>query len=162
MLKNILLTLLLCSCYTSFFAQNTLTGRISNEKGKPLAFVNILVNGDNTNGTITDIDGLFVFENIQTGDELHLSYIGYESLVYTIKKTDFEQPELHIQMKEVSYEIEEITIVAGENPAHRIIREVVKTVRRTIQKIIRNLVAIPIIKCGFHLCQTMKNISKKW
>lgn len=105
-------------------AQNKIEGRITDDDNESLAFVNLIVNNDNHKGQITDIDGLFSFENIRIGDKLYLSYLGYEPLIYTITKNDFGKS-ITIQMKAASYQLTEVAVIAGENPAHRIIKNVV-------------------------------------
>lgn len=121
---------ILTLCLSFFFiinlnAQNAIQGQITDNKDKSLAFVNIIVNNDNRKGQITDIDGLFSFDKINIGDKLYLSYLGYEPLIYTITTADFGN-KIIIQMQVASYQLEEIAIIAGENPAHRIIKNVVK------------------------------------
>jgi len=106
-------------------AQTTINGQITDTKSEPLAFVNMIVNNDNRRGQITDIDGLFSIENVKVGDKLHLSYLGYEPLIYTITKADFSK-KITIQMQTASFQLEEIAVIAGENPAHRIIKKVIK------------------------------------
>ena len=109
---------------TPLNAQNVLQGRITDDNDEPLAFVNITVNNDNRKGQITDIDGLFSFEKINLADKLYLSYLGYESLIYKITKDDFGKA-VTIQMQTASYQLTEVAIIAGKNPAHRIIKNVV-------------------------------------
>ncbi len=106
-------------------AQTTINGQITDTKSEPLAFVNMIVNNDNRRGQITDIDGLFSIENVKVGDKLYLSYLGYEPLIYTITKADFSK-KITIQMQTASFQLEEIAVIAGENPAHRIIKKVIK------------------------------------
>jgi hypothetical protein len=106
-------------------AQTTIQGRVTDHQNEPLAFVNILINTDYQNGEISDIDGLFTFQNIRIGDKLNLSYIGYEPMIYAITEKDLTQ-EVRIKMTATSYRLEEVAIVAGENPAHRIIENAVK------------------------------------
>ena len=52
--KNILLVFIL-SCFVGF-AQQTITGTISDQDGVPLPGVNVVIKGTNT-GTSTDFDG---------------------------------------------------------------------------------------------------------
>lgn len=70
----------------SVFAQNlTLSGKIINEKDQePLVGVNVLLTSlrDSTQkrGVISDVEGNFIFDNLQRGRyQLRLSYTGYET-----------------------------------------------------------------------------------
>lgn len=86
---------------------------------EPLAFVNILVNKSGSGG-MTDIDGFFSLKSNEPVTSLNLSYVGYAAREYRVTNG---KP-LIILLSPVSYELEEVTVIAGENPAHRIIRNV--------------------------------------
>ena len=101
--------------------QNKITGIVTNLQQEALPFVNILINGNNREGVSTDLEGRFEINEITRIDSLVFSYVGYEIRVW---KGPFSSP-LHIQLRSTSYEIATIEIIAGENPAHRIIRKVV-------------------------------------
>lgn len=104
-------------------AQTTLIkGRVVDfETRDALAFVSIQVN-DGPEGCISDIDGKFY---VQSGSEvttLNFSYIGYEPLQYSPSKNE---KEILIRLKKITYELPEIVISPGINPAHRIINQVI-------------------------------------
>jgi len=122
MIKTIALTTTCCLFYLTIFSQSTFSGIITNQKGEPLPFVNILINNSQKDGVSTDINGQFAIQHKNPIKQLTITYIGYEDLVL---KAPFKQP-LKITLKATAYEFKEITIVAGENPAHRIIRQVVQ------------------------------------
>lgn len=87
---------------------------------QPLAFVNIV--SDDNHGAISDIDGKFTIITTMENCCLTLSYIGYSKLRYTI------DPNKKIQKIELStsiVDLEEVTILPGINPAHRIINNVI-------------------------------------
>lgn len=102
-------------------AQHTLHGRITDKKtGQPLPFVNILINQQNS-GTSSDVDGYFRIVSNEAVEQLRFSYVGYESLLL---KQPFNSP-LRIQLQSKTLQLKEVAIIAGENPAHRIIREAI-------------------------------------
>ncbi len=117
---------ILCFLFSNAgFSQQEVSGIVIDENKEPLAFVNILINGDYSKGQSTDIDGRF---KIQTKDEisrLSLSYVGFENLDYELKSED-QGEVLSLVMKRISADLPEALIIAGENPAHRIIRKVVE------------------------------------
>ena len=88
----------------------------------PLAFVSIQANGG-TDGCISDIDGKFNLRSSEPIKKMNFSYIGYEPLE-VIPASD-EKSELEFRMQKVAYELSEIVIKPGNNPANRIIREVI-------------------------------------
>ena len=53
-----------------------ITGTVVDASGIPVIGANVIVEGT-TNGTITDIDGKFIIEGVETGATLKVSYIGY-------------------------------------------------------------------------------------
>ncbi len=87
-----------------------------------LAFVSIQVN-EGTGGCISDIDGKFEVHSSVPVKKLNISYIGYQP-VELISNTDDKQ-ELLIRMQKTAYELSEIIIKPGVNPANRIISEVI-------------------------------------
>ncbi len=98
-------------------------GIVKDKRSKePLAFVNITtVDGDR--GVTTDIDGKFTIGLKEGSCCLKLTYVGYEPLEYTIRPSKKLQ---EILMKEKPYQLSEVEIFPGENPAHRIINNVIK------------------------------------
>ena len=81
----------------------TVKGNISDVSG-PLIGVSVIVVGT-TNGTITDMDGNFTLE-CNTGDELEISYIGYNTI--RVKA----QSNMQITLEESSTELEEVVVTA--------------------------------------------------
>jgi len=108
--------------FTSAYCQvYSISGKVVNERNnEPLAFVNIVANNSNI-GTSTDIDGKFTIRHNQPLNSLKITYIGYQTkIIDNFSKTDY----LLIKLKETAFQLSEVKIVAGENPAHRIIRNV--------------------------------------
>ncbi len=104
-------------------AQNVLIkGRvIDSDTRDALAFVSIQVE-NGTEGCISDIDGMFKLQSSKPVARLYISYIGYEPLVYTLDKTE---KDIVIRLKKTAYELPEIVIKPGNNPANRIISQVI-------------------------------------
>lgn len=106
-------------------AQNyTIKGKIFNAESKePLPFVPVIIKGT-TIGAQTDFDGNFVIKTPKLGDSLIATYVGYKRLARKINKSLPEQ-EINMPMVNEGLALEEVTVKAGENPAHRIIRNVI-------------------------------------
>ncbi|MGB0422735.1 MAG: DUF5686 family protein [Flavobacteriales bacterium] len=97
-----------------------ISGTVKDSKSdQKLAFVTVVVKGQQR-GTSTDIDGYFRI-NASVGDVLMLSYVGYKTEEFEIKSLD----DLNLTMSPKSIEIKEAVVLAGENPAHRIIQKVI-------------------------------------
>ncbi|MCF2519052.1 TonB-dependent receptor [Dyadobacter sp. CY351] len=77
MKKNLYLTFLLCFCVLHVWAQNQLSGRITDaSENVPLPGVSVLLKGTTT-GTTTDADGRFTLATPSKTGTLVVSYIGY-------------------------------------------------------------------------------------
>lgn len=97
-----------------------LQGRISDSiTREPLPFVNILIN-NGPKGGMTDIDGRFSFSGNTPFKTLKMSHVGYRPAQVEVKGTHIQ-----IAMSPVQLELSEVMVVAGENPALRIIRNAV-------------------------------------
>ena len=118
-LRSFLLILLLLPVFTA--AQNILISGVVKDKStkKPLAFVHIL--SSSGRGTTTDIDGKFKLYVKKKDCCLKLTYVGYEILNHTI---DDKREKQKIFLTEKRYDLDEVEIFPGVNPAHRIIDSV--------------------------------------
>tara|TARA_R110002050_G_scaffold49886_5_gene115653 strand:+ start:3550 stop:6033 length:2484 start_codon:yes stop_codon:yes gene_type:complete len=111
----------LCS-FTNLSAQ-AIKGKVVDEQGKGLPFVNITINNERR-GTSGDLDGNFEFSN-EDGDikSLQFSYIGFETTI--LSGESLKTKKLIVVLKEKSTALEEVTVVPGKNPAHRLINNAV-------------------------------------
>lgn len=91
--------------------------------GEPIPFVNVAFKGS-TIGTTTSFDGKFFLETRYPSDSLTASYMGYKTQSIAIKKGAYQ--EVFFKLQSNNIEIEEVVIKPGENPAHRILRNIVK------------------------------------
>lgn len=102
--------------------QFLVTGKVIDMKTKEsLAFVNIVINSSNTGGT-TDIDGKFTLRSGVRITSIRLSYVGYEPKIVPIGE---RTKDMVIQMTQKDIDLQEVEILPGINPAHRIIRNVI-------------------------------------
>ncbi len=100
----------------------TVSGKVIDFKTKEsLAFVNMVVNNSNTGGT-TDIDGKFNLRSSKPIATIMLSYVGYEPKLVTIGS---RTRDLLIQMVQKDIDLQEVEILPGINPAHRIIHNAI-------------------------------------
>ncbi len=100
----------------------TCSGKVLDEETRlPLAFVNIVTDQSKI-GTATDIDGKFEISSHEPVEFLRLSYVGYEPMTFYLHG---KNENLKILLKKTSLELDEVVIIAGENPAHRIIQHVI-------------------------------------
>ena len=115
-----LLSLLLLSFAASpLFAQSySLSGKVTDEENRqPLAFVNVVIN-EGQHGVISDIDGKFEITAQSPITKITFTYIGYETKTLEIQPN---QKKCNVALKPTTFNLSEVTVEAGENPAHRII-----------------------------------------
>lgn len=106
----------------SLNAQTKVRGTVcDSETGEPLPFVNIVFRGT-TVGTITDVDGNFFIQARVDTDSLEFSMMGYVPHFEIIKPNSFQ--EVNIKLAPNNFELNEIVVHPGENPAWRIMRNV--------------------------------------
>ena len=109
-MKRIYLTLLLQYAVLMGFAQYTLKGTVKNETGERLAGANLSLS-NSFNGTSTDINGAFLFNNLKEGNyQLIISYIGYEKLAKEVKVTVNQT--LDVVLKQDNILTEEVLVSA--------------------------------------------------
>lgn len=123
-IRFVLFFLLTAYPFTILFSQGNylISGRIFDSKTKePLAFVNIIINQSNYGGT-TDIDGKFRFRYHEPVTTLKISYVGYESQNYQVGSRT-QNLAIYLDRKEI--DLQEVEILPGINPAHRIITNAV-------------------------------------
>lgn len=116
MSKFILLALFAAIC-TQLSAQTKITVQdgISLEA---MPFVKVIPN--NGKPGFTDIDGRFVLP--QEASEFQLRFMGYKDSLYVLEALSSDTIFMWSSVQDVS----EVTVLAGENPAHRIMERVIK------------------------------------
>ncbi|WP_108868481.1 SusC/RagA family TonB-linked outer membrane protein [Aquimarina aquimarini] len=91
----------------SFFAQSVVEGTITDAgNGQPIPGVNIIVK-ESTNGTSSDFDGAYSLPNINTGDIIVFSYVGFVA-----QEIPYDgQTSLDIALEEDAAELEQVVVV---------------------------------------------------
>jgi len=105
------------------FAQNTITGTVTDEDNQPLIGVNILIKGT-TQGTMTDFDGNYSIES-KTGDVLTFSMLG------TIPKTIVvaNQTVINVTLKSDIAQLDEVVVIGYGSVAKKDLTGSVSTVK---------------------------------
>ena len=126
MVRNyIFYTIVFFFCFSIFsFSQNyTISGKVFDTESKePLPFVPVLIKGT-TVGATTDFDGNYLISTSKMGDSIVASYVGYKKLTRAIKRGENQIINMPMVLEGVN--LLEVVVKPGENPAHRIIRNVI-------------------------------------
>ncbi len=108
--------------FTFTYAQTyQFKGKVIDKNSKRvLPFVAVTVVGD-SRGMQTDIDGKFFLKANKSSLTLRFQYVGYESKEQTVSAN--EDIEVALTVKQNA--IKEVQVIAGENPANKIIKKVI-------------------------------------
>ena len=99
-------------------------GKISADAGESLPFASIMVAGS-SHGTTANLNGQYSIELPPGRHVMVFSMIGYHQLSDTVLVSD-NNIELNVILKEEAYLLNELKIIAGEDPAYEIIRNAQK------------------------------------
>ena len=115
-------------CYS--FSQ--IKGTVTDDKGNPLAFVNIFE--ENTyNGTTTNEKGYFILNVKTENPTLVFQYLGYKSVKKSLAKNQFSDS-VEIVLVEENITLNEVVINKGDNPANEIIRNAIRNKKSNSEK----------------------------
>ncbi len=120
--------------YLNFsFAQTTsVKGKVTDAStGESIPFANISLKKI-PQGTISDLNGIYEFTTDKTSDSIVFSSVGYKSKTVAVKKRVAQT--INVELKPESQELEAIVIRPGENPAHRILRNIIANKKRNSTK----------------------------
>jgi hypothetical protein len=132
-MKRLILLILI-----SFIAL-TVSGQVTKIRGKvldaltgePLPFVNVYLSGT-TVGTTTDFEGSYYFETKVKADSVTAAFLGYKKQVLPIKLNRYQ--EINFLLETDEFILDEVVVVAGENPADVLIRNVIANKSKNSKK----------------------------
>ena len=106
-----IVTITILFCTTFLFSQNTISGKVVDEKGKPVQGVNVFIEGT-YDGTSTTETGSFTFTTTATGNQtLVVSYLIYDTSKTVIDVASFQNKT--IKLKESVNALDAVVITAG-------------------------------------------------
>ena len=123
MKHSCLFIIFIFSSILSFAQVQDIGGLVLDADNKePLAFVSISLRGHNR-GAISDIDGKWNIKGVNSSDSLVFSIVGYRPLKTTVAGFLQKYPNGNVLISKTSYNLKEVTVRPGINPAHRIIQK---------------------------------------
>ncbi len=138
-MKKTLFLLLLC---LNFNLSAQIVGKVTDQKGEPLPYVNIYVE-KTYNGTTSNDDGNFELSVTEPGDyTVVFQFLGYATQRKSISIRSFPYV-MNVSLKEELVSLDEVVLNTSEDPAYRIIR-------RTIEARKVNLDRIAAFKADFY------------
>jgi len=123
-LKKLLLLLLLFFIIPDIYAQNTvISGKVTEKKtGNPIPYANIIFT-ETYIGTTSDINGDYKLSTAKPTQTIEISAIGYKKQVVPVRLHEVNT--INFEMEEEVFALDEVKILPGENPAHRIFRNII-------------------------------------
>ncbi|WP_277121516.1 TonB-dependent receptor [Bacteroides ndongoniae] len=120
-MQSLLLVMFLLSS-TLAFAQNKVTGIVTDKTGAPLPGVNVLEKGT-TNGSITDVDGKYSI-NVEKGKTLMFSYIGF-----TTREIVVNQNVINVALQEDLQALDEVVVIGYGSMTRKDVTSSITTVK---------------------------------
>ena len=122
-IKRIIVIVFLLLLGNLAYAQSTrVRGQVTDAKtGEILPLVNVFFKGT-TVGMTTDFDGNYTLETREEVSEIQASFVGYLSQTVKIKPGAFNT--VNFQLEPQTFDLDEVKVTPGENPAHAILRHV--------------------------------------
>ena len=117
----LLFSLLFCN---NFLFAGKVSGKISDEKNQPLSFSSILVKGT-IKGASANSFGEYSIQLEPGNYTLVAQHVGYKSIEQKITVTNADQT-LNFVLPEQQYDLGNVTVKQGEDPAYEIIRKTIK------------------------------------
>ncbi|MDR3268038.1 MAG: SusC/RagA family TonB-linked outer membrane protein [Tannerella sp.] len=107
-MKKYLIFLCLFTCTNVLWAQKRISGTVTDSNREPLIGATVIVKGNVSKGTITDLDGKFSLDGVKDGDIIQASFVGFASQ----EKTYTGQAMLQYTLSEDSQMMEEVVVTA--------------------------------------------------
>jgi hypothetical protein len=121
-------------CYTQTI---TISGKIiDDDTEEAVAFCSVFLNSNPPVGVTSDMDGNYTIKvdlSAAGGDSIGAVSIGYNQIMKKISK-DITEQVVNFRLKSESLTTGEVVILAGENPANEIIRQIIKNKKRNEKK----------------------------
>lgn len=106
-MKSLLVSFFLCFAGISIYAQNyEIKGTVSDASGSPLPGVSIVVK-NTAKGASTDFEGNFSISNIQKGEILVFSFVGFTTREVAVSNANF----LKVTLNEDLQSLEEVVVI---------------------------------------------------
>lgn len=120
--------------FLSINVTSQIKGKVVDTKNNPLSFVSIYLDGTIT-GTTSNEDGFYELPIKKTGNyTVVFQYLGFKTLKKSVKITSFPF-RLNVKMIEEQVTLSEVNINSKENPANKIIRNVIANKKKNENRI---------------------------
>jgi hypothetical protein len=155
-MRILILISFFCLQFSGYAQTFVLSGKITDSKNNPLSFASVLVKGT-TIGTNSNVDGFYTLRLKPGQYEIIFQYVGYkrESKMLNLDA----DKSFNAVLQSDNYQLKEVQITAGEDPAYAVIRQAIKK-RKTYLNQVNSYTCRAYIKGLQRLNQIPKNLGK--
>src|SRR5215469_16727556 len=122
-MKSTLLFTLLLFYGIAGFAQVSISGKITDDQGKPIPFASIYIK-NTTKGTSANSDGGYILKLAPGVYDVQYKAVGYKQEHRNVNLRTNQVINVVLQIE--TYQLQEVVIGNGEDPAYAIIRKAIK------------------------------------
>lgn len=98
----------------SIIAQGSLGGKITDDKGMPLVGATVVVGVPTLGGATTDLEGVYLIENIEAGEhEVLISFVGYSTFKTKAVIKENENTVLDAKIAEDALQMDEVVVTGA-------------------------------------------------
>lgn len=142
--------------FSSYAQTFILSGKVADAKKNALPFASVFVKGT-TIGTNTNADGLYTLRLQPGKHEIIFQYVGFKK---ESREVNIETNQtLNITLQSDNYQLKEVQVTAGEDPAYAVIRQAIKK-RKTYLNQVNSYTCRAYIKGLQRLNSIPKNLGK--
>ena len=132
-MKFAIIALLFCA-QAVFSQSKTITGIVSDKTGLPLSGVSVTIQGASSAAAVTDFDGKYTVDNVNSGSKLVFAFIGMASQTITVGNNT----SLNVTLQDSSQDLKEVVVVAYGTQSRAKVTGAISTVSS------KDIVATPI------------------
>lgn len=93
---------------------SSVVGKVTDESGTPVSYASVYFTDNVRNGVITDVSGVFNLEKGESSDALVVSFIGYETVTFSVDSLPVDGDTLYVSLKEQPILLEEALVVKSK------------------------------------------------
>ena len=127
-IPSLILLMLFC-CFTAMAQQSTVKGIVVDSNGEPVIGASVVLKGNNSIGTITDIDGNFSL-SVPNNAVLVVSFVGMQT-----KEVNASKNLMKIELVDDSQQLEEVVVVGyGQQKKASVVGAITQTTGKVLER----------------------------
>ena len=112
--KRFFVAMTFCMLWLASFAQQKVSGHVTDATGEPLIGVSVTIKGTST-GTVTDFEGNYTLPSVTSSTQIQFSYIGYLTKNITVGN----KSTIDVTMEEDNAALDEVVVIGYQTVRRR-------------------------------------------